>query len=74
MSKFKKPIKDSINLTSYSDLWVKGFHTNYEGEKNEERVFIKCKQIIVTYKHSRMGICNEIINIDPIIRIILDLP
>ena len=64
MSKYKEPIKNSINLTSYSDLWVKGFHTNYEGEKNEERVFIKCKQIIVTYKHSRMGICNEIINID----------
>ena len=66
MSKYKEPIKNSINLTSYSDLWVKGFHTNNEGEKNEERVFIKCKQIIVTYKNPRMGVLTEVINIDPI--------
>jgi len=64
MSKYKQPIKDSINLTTYSDLWIKGFHTNYKGEKNEETVFIKVKQIVVTYKNKNMGICTEIQNID----------
>ena len=65
MSKFKKPIKDSIHLTTYSDLWIKGFHTNYKGEPNEEDVFIKVKQIVVTYKNKNMGIGIDIENIDP---------
>ena len=65
MSKYKQPIKDSIHLTTYSDLWIKGFHTNYKGEPNEEDVFIKVKQIVVTYKNKNMGICTEIHNIDP---------
>jgi len=63
--KIKRPIKDTIHLTTYSDLWIKGFHTNYKGDPEEETVFIKCKQIIVTYKNKNMGICNELINIDP---------
>jgi len=60
MSKIKQQIKDSISLTTYSDLWVEGKqHTQSDGKVVE---YVP-KQFIVTYKNKHMGICTEIHNI-----------
>ena len=62
MSKIKKPLKDSIILTTYSSLWITGdTHTrNIDGV--EHSVTYRPKQFIHTYKNKHMGICTELVN------------
>ena len=58
--KFKQPIKDSINLTTYSDLWVEG---KQHKQSDGKMVVYLPKQFIVIFKNKHMGICTEIHNI-----------
>tara|TARA_R100001377_G_C3153573_1_gene97179 strand:+ start:187 stop:798 length:612 start_codon:yes stop_codon:yes gene_type:complete len=67
MSKIKKPLKDSIILTTYSSLWITGEQHTRNIDGVDTMVTYRPKQFIHTYKNKHMGICTELINLDPFI-------